>query len=114
MGIQLQAQNQNKRAAASIRQYARQSQVAIRLAKSSMNARLSTLGNVIAANAKKVERGLEVVTGVIRSKRAAAAKDRKLIRQQTKAMGQDMQKAIARSIMVGEARARRIADRARR
>merc|ERR1711881_555008 len=113
MGIQLQAQNQNKRAAAAMRQYTPQSAAAIRLAKTSMNARLSTLGNVIAANAKKVERGLEVVTGVIRSKRAAAAKDRKLIRQQTKSMGQDMQKAVARSIMVGEARARRIADRAR-
>merc|ERR1711988_842144 len=66
-GIQLQAQNQNKRAAAAMRQYSRQSQAAIRLAKTSMNARLSTLGNVIATNAKKVERGLEVVTGVIRS-----------------------------------------------
>merc|ERR1719181_672364 len=45
-GIQLQAQNQNKRAAAAMRQFSRQSQAAIRLAKTSMNARLSTLGNV--------------------------------------------------------------------
>merc|ERR1712036_51669 len=39
--------------------------------------------------------------------------DRKLIREQTKSMGRDMQKSIARAIMIGEAKARRVADRAR-
>merc|ERR1712036_31313 len=62
---------------------------------------------------RKVESGFEVLTGVIRSHRAAGALDRKLIREQTKAMGKDMQKSIARSIMIGEAKARRVADRAR-
>merc|ERR1712100_908355 len=33
--------------------------------------------------------------------------------RQNKAMGQDMQKAIARAIQIGEAKARRVADRAR-
>merc|ERR1719171_1891563 len=51
-----------------------------------------------AAKARKVEAGFEVLTGVIRAHRTAGALDRKLIRQQTKAMGQDMQKAIARAI----------------
>merc|ERR1711924_170004 len=73
----------------------------------------NTLGNVIASNARKVESGFEVLTGVIRSHRAAGAVDRKLIREQTKAMGKDMQKSISRSIMIGEAKARRVADRAR-
>merc|ERR1712205_273997 len=112
-GIQLRAAYQNKAASAAINSYSKKSQAAIRIARSSMNARLNTLGNVIASNARKVESGFEVLTGVIRSHRAAGALDRKLIREQTKAMGQDMQKSIARSIMIGEAKARRVADRAR-
>merc|ERR1712057_70106 len=109
----LRALYQNKAATAAINSYSKKSQAAIRIARSSMNARLNTLGNVIASNARKVESGFEVLTGVIRSHRAAGAVDRKLIREQTKAMGQDMQKSIARSIMIGEAKARRVADRAR-
>merc|ERR1711990_528973 len=112
-GIQLRAAYQNKAASAAINSYSKKSQAAIRIARSSMNARLNTLGNVIASNARKVESGFEVLTGVIRSHRAAGAVDRKLIREQTKAMGKDMQKSIARSIMIGEAKARRVADRAR-
>merc|ERR1711881_778175 len=108
-GIQLRAANQNKAASAAINSYSKKSQAAIRIARSSMNARLNTLGNVIASNARKVEAGFEVLTGVIRSHRAAGALDRKLIREQAK----DMQKSIARSIMIGEAKARRVADRAR-
>merc|ERR1711985_10922 len=100
--IQLKAAYENKSNAA-----------AIRTAKTSLNARLNTLGNVIAANSRKVEAGFEVLTGVIRSHKAAGKLDRKLIREQTKSMGQDMQKSIARSIMIGEAKARRVADRAR-
>merc|ERR1719269_338776 len=100
--IQLKAAYENKSNAA-----------AIASAKTSLNARLNTLGNVIAANSRKVEAGFEVLTGVIRSHKAAGKLDRKLIREQTKSMGQDMQKAISRAIMIGEAKARRVADRAR-
>merc|ERR1711975_157955 len=112
-GIQLQAQYANAENAKAIASYGKKSQAAIRVARTSLNARLNTLGNVIASNARKVEAGFEVLTGVIRSHRTAAALDRKLIRQQTKSMGQDMQKSIARAIMIGEAKARRVADRAR-
>merc|ERR1712178_457984 len=112
-GIQLQVAYMNKKNGKAIAAYQKKSQAAIKLAKSSMNARLNTLGNIIASNARKVESGFEVLTGVIRSHRTAGALDRKLIRQQTKAMGQDMQKAISRAIQIGEAKARRVADRAR-
>merc|ERR1711988_1418011 len=112
-GIQLQVAYMNKKNGKAIAAYQKKSQAASKLAKSSMNARLNTLGNIIASNARKVESGFEVLTGVIRSHRTAGALDRKLIRQQTKAMGQDMQKAIARAIQIGEAKARRVADRAR-
>merc|ERR1712036_99533 len=112
-GIQLQAAYMNKQNSKAIASYSKKSQAAIRVARTSLNARLNTLTNVVASNARKVEAGFEVLTGVIRSHRTAASLDRKLIRQQTKSMGQDMQKSIARAIMIGEAKARRVADRAR-
>merc|ERR1712205_166702 len=112
-GIQLKAAYANKRNSKAIGSYAKKSAAAIRVAKASLNARLNTLGNVIASNARKVEAGMEVLTGVIRSHRTAGKLDRALIRRQTKAMVQDMQKAIARAIQIGEAKARRVADRAR-
>merc|ERR1711907_524336 len=112
-GIQLKAQYENKNTAAAIAAYGKGAAAAIAKTKNSLNARLNTLGNVIAANARKVEAGFEVLTGVIRSHKAAGKLDRKLIRDQTKAMGQDMQKAISRAIQIGEAKARRVADRAR-
>merc|ERR1712225_136893 len=111
--IQLKAAYENKSNAAAIASYGKKSAAAIKTAKTSLNARLNTLGNVIAANSRKVEAGFEVLTGVIRSHKAAGKLDRKLIREQTAAMGQDMQKAICRAIQIGEAKARRVADRAR-
>merc|ERR1711988_2056193 len=112
-GIQLQARYANKNAAAAIAAYAKKSQGAIRAVKTSFGARLNTLTNDVASNARKVEAGFEVLTGVIRSHRTAGALDRKLIRAQTKAMKADMQNKISSAIEKGEARARRIADRAR-
>merc|ERR1712205_256782 len=111
--IQLKAAYENRSNAAAIASYGKKSAAAIKTAKTSLNARLNTLGNVIASNARKVEAGFEVLTGVIRSHKSAGKLDRKLIREQTKSMGQDMQKAISRAIMIGEAKARRVADRAR-
>merc|ERR1711977_728127 len=111
--IQLKAAYENKSNAKAIASYGKKSAAAVRTARTSLNARLNTLGNVIAANSRKVESGFEVLTGVIRSHKAAGKLDRKLIREQTKSMGQDMQKAISRAIMIGEAKARRVADRAR-
>merc|ERR1719191_616364 len=111
--IQLEALYNNKKNAAAIKAYGKKAAAALATEKKSLNARLNTLGNVIASNARKVEQGFEVLTGVIRSHKSASALDRKLIRQQTKSMGQDMQKSIARAIMIGEAKARRVADRAR-
>merc|ERR1719301_244318 len=108
-----QALYNNKKNAAAIKAYGKKAAAALATEKKSLNARLNTLGNVIAANARKVEQGFEVLTGVIRSHKSASALDRKLIRQQNKAMGQDMQKAISRAIQIGEAKARRVADRAR-
>merc|ERR1719182_100563 len=111
--VQLEAAYANKNNAKAITAYGKKAAAALRAEKSSLNARLNTLGNVIASNHKKFESGLEVLTGVIRSAKTASKLDRALIRRQNKAMGQDMQKAIARAIQIGEAKARRVADRAR-
>merc|ERR1712093_839185 len=111
--VQLEAAYANKNNAKAIAAYGKKAAAALRAEKSSLNARLNTLGNVIASNHKKFESGLEVLTGVIRSAKTASKLDRALIRRQNKAMGQDMQKAIARAIQIGEAKARRVADRAR-
>merc|ERR1712054_139388 len=112
-GIQLEAQYANKNAAAAIAAYAKKSQGAIRAVKTSFGARLNTLTNDVASNARKVEAGFEVLTGVIRSHRTAGALDRKLILKQTEAMKADLQHKIQGAITKGEAMARRIADRAR-
>merc|ERR1719359_2003553 len=48
-GIQLRAAYQNKAASAAINSYSKKSQAAIRIARSSMNARLNTLGNLARA-----------------------------------------------------------------
>merc|ERR1712167_266051 len=75
--------------------------------------RLNTLTNVVAANHKKVEKGMEVLTGVIRDYDAAGKADRALIRKQNDAMNADMNKAITRAIQEGEAKAKAVAQRAR-
>jgi len=67
----------------------------------------------VASNQKKFERGLEVLTGVQRNFAKAGKADRALLRAQTKAMGQDLNKRIVRAIQIGEAKARKVANRAR-
>jgi len=83
---------------------------ALKAAKKQVEARLNQLTNVMAANARKQEKQMVVLTGVIRDRSQAAAGDRKLIREQTKAMGIDINKRIVRAIQTGEARAKRDAE----
>merc|ERR1712072_1459198 len=112
--IQLEASMLNKKNAKQINAYAKKSQAAIRNARTSFNARLTTMTNRVASNNRKAQRGLEVLTGVIRRYKANGKKDRALIRSQNKALGLDLQAKIDRYIQEGEARAKRIAPRARR
>merc|ERR1711959_833806 len=82
-------------------------------ATSKMYGRLARIQLKQAYHNKKVERGFEVLTGVIRNYKIASKKDRALLRTQTAAMNQDMQKRIVRAVQIGEAKAKRVADRAR-
>merc|ERR1711871_1210027 len=84
-----------------------------KLAKNAFTQRLGTLTNVVAANHGKVERGLEVLTGLVRKYESAGKHDRKLIKEQNEAMAADMQKAIDRAIQIGEAKAKAVEQRAR-
>jgi hypothetical protein len=110
--VQLKAAYDNKKSAASIAKYEADAASNIADAKKNFNARLQQLGNVVVSNAKKVERGFEVLTGVIRDEKTASKKDRALIEEQTQAFQKDMNGRIVKAIMQGEAAAKRVAHRA--
>merc|ERR1712196_306018 len=84
---------------------------ALKRAKSQFASKISMLTNVVAANAKRAERDLTRVTGVVHNIAKAAAADRKLIKDQTRAMEADLNKSIVRAIAIGEARAKAVEQR---
>merc|ERR1712225_130680 len=84
---------------------------ALKRAKGQFASKISMLTNVAAANAKRAQRDLQRVTGVVHNIAKAAAADRKLIRDQTKAMEADLNKSIVRAIAIGEARAKAVEQR---
>merc|ERR1711871_365323 len=104
---------ENKLASQNIKKFAAESDAAVVSAKKAFTQRLGTLTNVVAANHGKVERGLEVLTGLVRKYESAGKHDRKLIKEQNEAMAADMQKAIDRAIQIGEAKAKAVEQRAR-
>jgi len=104
---------ENKNMAKDIEEYSAKAKAAIGAARANFNARLTNLGNVIGANHKKVESGFAVLTGVIRNYKRAGKLDRAMIRKQNDAMKRDMDKAIVKAIQIGEAKARRVEERAR-
>jgi hypothetical protein len=104
---------QNEAHQNAITKYAVESQAAIASSKKDFEERLQTLTNTVATNHAKTEKGLEVLTGVIRDEAKASAADRKLIREQNKAMGEDMHKKIVQAIQLGEAKAKAVENQAR-
>merc|ERR1711981_1424367 len=65
---------------------------ALKRAKAQFASKISMLTNVIAANAKRAEKGLQRVTGVVHNEAKAAKADRQLIREQRSAMEADLNK----------------------
>merc|ERR1711959_536554 len=104
---------QNEAHQNAITKYAVESQAAIAASKKDFEERLQTLTNTVATNHAKTEKGLEVLTGVIRDEAKASAADRKLIREQNAAMGEDMHKKIVQAIQLGEAKAKAVENQAR-
>merc|ERR1712178_558522 len=84
---------------------------ALKRAKSQFASKISMLTNVVAANAKRAERDLTRVTGVVPNIAKAAKADRRLIRDQISAMESDLNKSIVRAIAIGEARAKAVEQR---
>merc|ERR1712225_105696 len=84
---------------------------ALKRAKGQFASKISMLTNVVAANSKRAERDLQRVTGAVHSVAKAAAADRKLIKDQTRAMEADLNKSIVRAIAIGEARAKAVEQR---
>merc|ERR1712159_693148 len=103
---------ENQVAAKKIGEYSASQLAAVAAARKDFDNRLTTLTNTVAANHKTVEKGLEVLPGVIRDYNKAGKADRALIRKQNESMGRDMQKAITRAIQEGEAKAKAVAQRA--
>merc|ERR1712054_473943 len=80
-------------------------------AQAGFESKIVMLTNTIAANAKKAEDGMARLTGVVHSTAEAAAEDRELIKEQTKAMEADLNKALNRAISIGEAKAKAVEQR---
>merc|ERR1711881_466939 len=84
---------------------------ALKRAKGQFASKISMLTNVISANSKRAERDLQRVTGVVHNIAKSAASDRKLIRDQTRAMEADLNRSVVRAIAIGEARAKAVEQR---
>merc|ERR1711977_352700 len=111
--VQRKAMSMNRSNSAKIAAYSARSRAALYSAKRQFGARLSTLTNTVSANNRKTESLLAGLTGVIRDNKMAAKKDRALMKAQSRAMNADLNKKLVRSIQMGEARAKKAADRAR-
>merc|ERR1711959_683588 len=84
---------------------------ALKRAKGQFASKISMLTNVISANSKRAQRDLQHVTGVVHNIAKAAAADRKLIRDQGRAMEADLNKSVVRAITIGEARGKAVEQR---
>merc|ERR1711871_1657872 len=85
---------------------------ALKSAKAEFAVKLTTLSNTVVANRKGFEKVLARVTGVMHSWKVKSAKDRRLIRQEVKAMGQDLNSKLTVAIQQGIAKANRAERRA--
>merc|ERR1711959_727476 len=111
--VQLNALALNKQNSKQILAYGKKSQQAVRNARKGFNTAINTLTNKVTAHDKKFERGLQVVTGVIRRNKANGKRARALIREQNSALNAALNTKIQKFIQQGEAQAKAIADRAR-
>merc|ERR1711970_976305 len=83
----------------------------LKRAKAQFAAQLSTLSNTVAANQQLVNRKMAKLTGVVHNIAKAAAKDRHLVKMETKAMQADLNRAIVRAIQIGETKAKAVEQR---
>jgi hypothetical protein len=84
---------------------------ALAAAKKNFNSQIVTLTNQVVANEKKAAAGIAKITGVVHNYAKASAKDRDLIKEETKALEKDLNKSVQRAISLGEARAKAVEQR---
>merc|ERR1711966_204430 len=87
------------------------SRAALSTAQASFDSKIVMLTNTVTANAKEAEEGITKLTGVVNDIKKEGVEDRALIRAQTKAMEADLNKAVARAISLGEAKAKAVEQR---
>merc|ERR1711881_181904 len=75
--------------------------------------RRSAARSLSGANNRRFEAGLRRITGVAHAWKKNSARTRALMKENTKTMNRDLSKAIARSIQMGEARAKAVEARAK-
>merc|ERR1711865_194952 len=80
-------------------------------AQAQFDSKIVMLTNTVAANAKKAENGMARLTGVVHNTAKANLADRNLIKEQTKTMEADLNKALNRAISIGEAKAKAVEQR---
>merc|ERR1712159_853016 len=80
-------------------------------AQANFDSKIVMLTNTVAANAKHAESEMTKLTGIVHNIADAAEKDRDNIRKETKAMEDDLNKALARAISIGEAKAKAVEQR---
>jgi len=110
--FQLKQTSANSKLKATLKIAAASANANIAKFKSKFAASMTTLVNTVTANDKKVEEGLQRITGVVHNWKAASAADRHLVKTEAKAMNQDLNKAIVKAIQLGEAKAKIVWERA--
>jgi hypothetical protein len=83
----------------------------LKIAKQYFSAKITQLSDTVSANAKTAENAMTRLTGVVYDINKAAAKDRGLIKNAVKVMEADLNKALARAISIGEAKAKAVQQR---
>merc|ERR1712022_24571 len=111
--IQLKQSMTNAALKKNIGKYSAKAAAALAGAKKNFGARLSVLTNTVTANFKKTKSLLVGLTGVVDMHAKNSKADRALIRKQRAALEADLNKKLVRAIQIGEAKAKRVAARAR-
>merc|ERR1711935_697457 len=83
----------------------------LKRAQEGFDSKILMLTNTVTANAKHAEEEMTKLTGVVHNIADAAEKDRDNIRKETKAMENDLNKALSRAIAIGEAKAKAVEQR---
>jgi len=84
---------------------------ALARAQEKFNSKIVMLTNTVSANAAHAEREMTRLTGVVHDINKVNTADRKLMKDQTKAMQANLNEALTRAIQIGEAKAKAVEQR---